>query len=268
MNRIKLFENFGEVDIETITSSDTFKSVDVTDLVLMNLEQVKTLISNTFESEIVFDTPVKTVIKSKWKVLEKEDEMTSRRLEDIIDDTFDVYFHIYPQDYMIGANMQPYQYNINPQLREADQSFAQGQEAVRNAGLGGGSYAANMQQLANSRNQAIGGLYAQKQNADAESYNQAMSQNKAIEAQNLERKMGILDFNLKSKAAKTAMLQSGLTQLAQISEGSQSKKLQLALMKALAPDFAGTMAYNSIADQYLNKMKEKKKAKATDKTKG
>ena len=173
-----------------------------------------------------------------------------------------------PQDYMIGANMQPYQYNINPQLREADQSFAQGQEAVRNAGLGGGSYAANMQQLANSRNQAIGGLYAQKQNADAESYNQAMSQNKAIEAQNLERKMGILDFNLKSKAAKTAMLQSGLTQLAQISEGSQSKKLQLALMKALAPDFAGTMAYNSIADQYLNKMKEKKKAKATDKTKG
>jgi hypothetical protein len=173
-----------------------------------------------------------------------------------------------PQDYMIGANMQPYQYNINPQLREADQSFAQGQEAVRNAGLGGGNYATNMQQLANSRNQAIGGLYAQKQNADAESYNQAMSQNKAIEAQNLERKMGIFDFNLKSKAAKTAMLQSGLTQLAQVSEGSQSKKLQLALMKALAPDFAGTMAYNSIADQYLNNMKEKKKAKATDKTKG
>jgi hypothetical protein len=173
-----------------------------------------------------------------------------------------------PQDYMIGANMQPYQYNINPQLREADQSFAQGQEAVRNAGLGGGNYATNMQQLANSRNEAIGGLYAQKQNADAESYNQAMSQNKAIEAQNLERKMGILDFNLKSKAAKNAMLQTGLTQLAQVSEGSQSKKLQLALMKALAPDFAGTMAYNSIADQYLNKMKEKKKAKATDKTKG
>jgi hypothetical protein len=173
-----------------------------------------------------------------------------------------------PQDYMIGADMQPYQYNINPQLREADQSFAQGQEAIRNAGLGGGSYAANMQQLANARNQTIGGLYAQKQNADAESYNQAMAQNKAIEAQNLERRMGIEDFNLKSEAAKTAMLQTGLQQLAQVSEGSQAKKLQVALMQALAPEFAGTMAYNTIADQYLNKLREKKKAKNTDKTKG
>jgi hypothetical protein len=173
-----------------------------------------------------------------------------------------------PQDYMVAANMQPYQYNINPQLREADQSFAQGQEAMRNAGVGGGSYATNMQQLANARNETIGGLYAQKQNADAESYNQAMAQNKAIEAQNLERRMGIQDFNLKSKAAKTAMLQTGLQQLAQVSEGSQAKKLQVALMQALAPEFAGTMAYNTIADQYLNKLREKKKAKNTDKTKG
>ena len=38
-------------------------------------------------------------------------------------------------------------------------------------------------------------------------------------------------------------------------------------MKALAPDFAGTMAYNSIADQYLNKMKERKKLKQRTKLK-
>jgi hypothetical protein len=168
-----------------------------------------------------------------------------------------------PQDYMVAANMKPYQYNINPQLREADQSFAQGQEALRNAGLGGGSYATNMQQLANSRNQAINGLYTEKQNADAASYNQAMTQNKAIEAENLQRRLGIEDFNRQSKAAKTGMLQAGMQQLAQISEGSQSKKMQLALMKAMAPDFAGTLAYNNIMDQYLNKIKNKKESKTT-----
>jgi hypothetical protein len=171
-----------------------------------------------------------------------------------------------PQDYMVAANMQPYQYNINPQLREADQSFAQGQEALRNAGLGGGNYATNMQQLANSRNEAIGGLYAEKQNADAASYNQAMAQNKAIESENLQRRLGIEDFNRQSKAAKTAMLQAGLQQLAQVSEGSQAKKIQIALMQALAPEFANTMAYNSIADQYLNLIKAKRKEKKDSKT--
>lgn len=171
-----------------------------------------------------------------------------------------------PQDYMVAADMQPYQYNIDPQLRAADQSFAQGQEALRNAGLGGGNYATNMQQLANSRNQAIGGLYADKQNADAASYNQAMAQNKAIESENLQRRMGVEDFNRQAEAAKTAMLQTGLQQLAQVSEGSQAKKIQIALMQALAPEFANTMSYNSIADQYLNLIKAKRKEKKDSKT--
>ena len=171
-----------------------------------------------------------------------------------------------PQDYMVAADVQPYQYNIDPQLRAADQSFAQGQEALRNAGLGGGNYATNMQQLANSRNQAIGGLYADKQNADAASYNQAIAQNKAIESENLQRRMGVEDFNRQAEAAKTAMLQTGLQQLAQVSEGSQAKKIQMALMQALAPEFANTMSYNSIADQYLNLIKAKRKEKKDSKT--
>ena len=171
-----------------------------------------------------------------------------------------------PQDYMVAADIQPYQYNIDPQLRAADQSFAQGQEALRNAGLGGGNYATNMQQLANSRNQAIGGLYADKQNADAASYNQAIAQNKAIESENLQRRMGVEDFNRQAEAAKTAMLQTGLQQLAQVSEGSQAKKIQMALMQALAPEFANTMSYNSIADQYLNLIKAKRKEKKDSKT--
>jgi hypothetical protein len=168
-----------------------------------------------------------------------------------------------PDDYRVQENMKPYQYNIEPQLRSADRTFAQGQDAVRNAGLSGGNYASNMQQLANSRNQEISDLYAQKQNQDAASYNQAMAQNKAIEAENLQRRMGIEDYNRQSAAAKTAMLQAGMQQLAQISESSQGKKMQLALMKAIAPDFAGTLSYNNIMDQYLNKVKDKKKTKTT-----
>ena len=168
-----------------------------------------------------------------------------------------------PDDYRVKNDMKPYQYNIEPQLRSADRTYAQGQDAVRNAGLSGGNYASNMQQLANSRNQEISDLYAQKQNQDAASYNQAMAQNKAIEAENLQRRMGIEDFNRQSKAAKTNMLQAGLQQMAQVSEGSQSKKMQLALMKALAPDFAGTLSYNNIMDQYLNKVKKKKSSKTT-----
>jgi len=168
-----------------------------------------------------------------------------------------------PDDYRVREDMEPYRYNIEPQLRSADRSFAQGQNAIRNAGLSGGNYASNMQQLANARNQEISDLYAQKQNMDAASYNQAMAQNKAIEAENLQRRLGIEDFNRQSEAAKTAMLQAGMQQLAQISEGSQGKKMQLALMKAIAPDFAGTLSYNNIMDQYLNKVKKKKESKKT-----
>ena len=168
-----------------------------------------------------------------------------------------------PDDYRVKEDMQPYKYNIEPQLRSADRSYAQGQNAIRNAGLSGGNYASNMQQLANARNQEISDLYAQKQNIDAASYNQAMAQNKAIEAENLQRRLGIEDFNRQSAAAKAAMLQTGMQQLAQISEGSQGKKMQLALMKAIAPDYAGTLSYNNIMDQYLNKVKKKKESKKT-----
>lgn len=94
MKRIlKFYESFG--------STDTFKDVQTTDLVYLTLEQIIALVLNTFESEIINDNPKKTVIKSKWKVLEKENEMTSKMLSDIIDDEFEVYFHIYPQDYII-----------------------------------------------------------------------------------------------------------------------------------------------------------------------
>ncbi len=69
-----------------------------------------------------------------------------------------------------------------------------------------------------------------------------------------------------AKDRATAMLQTGLQQLAQVSEGSQAKKIQMALMQALAPEFANTMSYNSIADQYLNLIKAKRKEKKDSKT--
>jgi aconitase B len=68
--------------------------------------------------------------------------------------------------------------------------------------------------------------------------------------------MGIVDYNAKAKAAKTAMLQEGFKQAATLADNSKSMDAQLALMKAIAPDFAGDFKYNTIFDQYKNRTKK------------
>lgn len=157
-------------------------------------------------------------------------------------------------DYMQKADIKAPEMNINPQLRATDQSFAQASNAGRNAGAGS-EYLAYMSNLNNMRNKGYADLYGQKFNVDSQNAMNAQLQNKAIEGQNLQTKMGIVDYNAKAKAAKTAMLQEGLKQAATLADNSKGMNAQMSLMKAIAPDFAGDFKYNTIFDQYKNKFK-------------
>lgn len=93
MRILRFFESFG--------SEKTFKDIEPSDLIYMTREQIITIISNTFESEVMEDDPEWTIIRSKWKVLHKENEMTRLSLADILDTEEYVYFHIFPDDYTI-----------------------------------------------------------------------------------------------------------------------------------------------------------------------
>jgi hypothetical protein len=126
---------------------------------------------------------------------------------------------------------------------------------------------ANMQQLANARNTDIGELYANKQNLDAAQIQAAKAANKEIQTANLERRMGIEDFNRLSKAAKQGLLQTGLTQLADIGKNAESKKLDLAYIKAVAPNFAENLSYSALGEQFLKFLQNQKESSTTNKTK-
>jgi hypothetical protein len=168
-----------------------------------------------------------------------------------------------PKDYMIPEDITPYEYNINPQLSAANQTYAQAQDAFRNASMGGGDYMANMQQLANSRNQTIGELYTNKQNLDAAQIQAAKTANKEIQTANLARQMEIEEFNRLSKAAKQGLLQAGITQLADIGKNAESKKLDLAYIKAVAPELSGNISYSSLGEQFLEFLKKQKELTST-----
>ena len=93
MKILKFNESFG--------STDTFKDVEPSDLVYMTREQIVTLISNTFKSEVIEDDPEWTIIKSKWSIIHKDNEMTKLSMKDILDVEEYVYFHIFPDTYTI-----------------------------------------------------------------------------------------------------------------------------------------------------------------------
>lgn len=171
-----------------------------------------------------------------------------------------------PKDYMIPEDITPYEYNINPQLTAANRTYAQAQEAFRNASMGGGDYMANMQQLANQRNQTIDELYANKQNLDAAQVQAAKTANKEIQTANLDRQIEIENYNRLSKAAKQELLKTGLGQLADIGKNAESKKLDLAYIKAVAPELSGNISYSSLGEQILEYLKKQKKSKTTNKT--
>jgi hypothetical protein len=145
------------------------------------------------------------------------------------------------EDYTVDSNITPYQYNVNPELTNIQYGFADALDAMRNTGLSGGAYATNVQNLNNLRNQQISELLTKKQNIDAEKYMQAQMANTQLGAQNAATRLGIQDMNARAQAAKQGLLATGLKQVGNIGEAFLNTKLQKGLVKAIAPDFAGTL---------------------------
>jgi hypothetical protein len=166
-----------------------------------------------------------------------------------------------PEDYYQKADFTPYQYNDNPQRRAIENTFAGLRKDLGNMAGGGGGYAAALQAAANSRNASFAELNAQKENINAANALDAKVRNKAIEAANKGILSNVTDYNIKAKEAKRKTLAEGLKQAADIARSSTEMDAQSTYLKAIAPDFAGTIGYNSIVDQLLASRKASKAAK-------
>jgi hypothetical protein len=167
-----------------------------------------------------------------------------------------------PEDYVINRELTPYQYNITPELRDIQYSEASTKDAIRNAGLSGGAYASNMQNVYNTAAELKGQAYAKKQNIDAQNYMAAQQANMTLDQQNMASRMGIIDWNTKAKAAKAMTLQEGLKQAADIGKTFVDMRGQQALVKAYAPDYADTLKL------ILAKKEREKPTKPTTGTEG
>lgn len=170
-----------------------------------------------------------------------------------------------PAEYMTPADLKAYQMNIDPLRRGIQQNYAQATAAARNAGLPGGTYMANVGALNVGANRALHEAEIAKQNADAQSFAATQAANKGIESQNKQMKMGIKDFNLKSKAAKRQALTTGLTQLAQMGEGAYNLDAQMALAKAVSPEFGDRIGFDSTYWEKIQKFAKDQASKAKTK---
>jgi hypothetical protein len=165
------------------------------------------------------------------------------------------------KDYYQTADFEGQKYNMNPEKFAADQTFAGAANAVRNAAPGGGAYMTNMQNLARLRNEAMMNINRTKQEREMASAQDAQIRNKAIEAANLGVKANVDDYNIKTREAKSKSLETGLGQIAKMTENAVNNDVQTNFVKAVAPDFAGTVGYNTVIDQLLATRKASKEAK-------
>ena len=165
------------------------------------------------------------------------------------------------KDYYQTADFEGQKYNMNPEKFAADQTFAGAANATRNAAPGGGAYMTNMQNLARLRNEAMMNINRTKQEREMASAQDAQIRNKAIEAANLGVKANVDDYNIKAREAKQQTLAAGLSQAAKIAENAVNNDIQTNYIKAVAPDFAGTVGYNTVIDQLLASRKASKEAK-------
>jgi hypothetical protein len=156
-----------------------------------------------------------------------------------------------PANYMVRADLQGTEMNIEPIRRRIQQNYAQALNAVRNAGASGGSYMTNVQQLASNQNAAVSQAEIEKQNADMLSAERANMANKQIESTNKQTQQQIEETNRRAKAMKRAALTTGLTQLADIAKGAYDLDAQKALAKAISPTFGdkfGVTNYKQLQD--------------------
>jgi hypothetical protein len=92
--RIKRFNETSEIK----TFGNTFPH----ELLLMEDNEIVDLISNTFESKVISSDPKWMVIESEWSHIDNDgDEFTKLQNNDLMGESFKVYFHIFKEDYSI-----------------------------------------------------------------------------------------------------------------------------------------------------------------------
>ena len=161
-------------------------------------------------------------------------------------------------DYTTAADIKPYEYNIDPQVKEAQKTYAQYNNYLRNMGLDAGALSTNLGAAANGRNEALGRLYTEKLNADAQNAYAAKMANKQIEQSNKAIGLNVDSMNRALKAAKLNYLQTGLGQVADIGRNNQLTDLQLKHLGVLSPDYAGEAKYTSGWQSMFDAMKNRR----------
>jgi hypothetical protein len=166
-------------------------------------------------------------------------------------------------DYQSRAKISPYEMNVDPQVAAAQRAYATSIQAAKNAAPGAGSYLATLGNMANMRQQSIRDIYAQKENFDKSQKMEADKFNAQVESQNMSQDLAIQQYNAQAKAAKEALLGTGLGQLATAAEGLSSQDLQEKYLRMIAPNFAGNFDYFTILEQMA---KANKSNKGTEKS--
>ena len=176
-----------------------------------------------------------------------------------------------PANYMVRADLQGTEMNIEPIRRRIQQNYAQALNAARNAGVSGGNYMTNVQQLAAAQNAAVHQAEIEKQNADITSAERAAMANKQIESGNIQTKQQIEQLNRQASEAKRRALTTGFTQVADIARNMYDLDAQKALAKAVSPTFGdkfGMSTYKALEEimaQKAAKEAEKNKKKEEEK---
>lgn len=130
-------------------------------------------------------------------------------------------------------NMSPYTQGLNEQYQMA---------------LKQGRTPAQAQALMNTASKNLGTAYAQKQQFDAQ---QQQSYEQRVQSQNvnnIQTKAGITDMNQRAEAARRNHLGETFKQVADLSGAGREDKLSMAMLKAVAPDYAGSITVNSYQD--------------------
>lgn len=164
------------------------------------------------------------------------------------------------KDYLSKAKISPYEMNVDPQVAAAQRAYATSIQAAKNAAPGAGSYLATLGNMANMRQQAVRDIYAQKENFDKSQKMEADKFNAQVEAQNMSQDLAIQQYNAQAKAAKEALLSTGLGQLATAAEGLTSQDLQEKYLQTISPDFAKNFNYVSILEQMARAKAKSKKS--------
>ena len=131
--------------------------------------------------------------------------------------------------------------DLDESRKSADRLYAAQQDATRNVAgnTGGGNYLSNMQASYLNYLQGLSGIDQQEQNTNAQIGNQTAAQNAQIAAQNSQMDFREQDYDARTKAAKQAMIATGIGQIADTYQGNQQNKfLTNTYLPTISPDYA------------------------------